>query len=247
MTSSYSLLIVEPDHQTQSSIQNILVEEFDIQQVLTASTEEEALSLLSTNKQVNCVITDCHLNNNAGYHLANNIKHNKDFIDTTILLMSDKKDPEHILQAAACGASDLILKPFTRHSLTLKLKKLIGSEKTRKHTRIATMEAFDVNVVYSEKRRFEAKLLDISEGECTISAPHDKPDGRIYDKVTLDIYSQDLSLLTTQSKLIRVEKDDESENLVQQKVLMTFQFDRASDKNTSSIRKFLSAFSGMNN
>jgi len=242
MTLNYSLLIVDPDKEIKLSISNILGQEFEIEEILTASTGKEALKLLSSNKTIDCVITNSQLNDNSGFSLISDIKQDQNFFNTSILLMSDKKDPEHILRAAACGASDFILKPFDNRSLTLKLKKLILGEKFRKHQRISTLEAFNIQIIYNDELHYDAKLLDISDGGCSVRSDAFTSEGRIYDRVSLTISNNDENILTIRSELIRIERDPESEDSDPKKVLAAFQFDDAEKNNIQKIRDFLLNF-----
>jgi len=251
MALNYSLLIVDPDNEIKSSIRSIVGDEFDIKEILTASSGQEALGLLSSHKSIDCLITNAQLDDNSGFSLISDIKQNRNFYDMSILLMSDKKDPEHILRAAACGASDLILKPLNPRALALKLKKLISGRKIRKFERISTIEAFDIEIGYGDKLTYNAKLLDISKGGCSVRSEPFTIGGRVYDKVNLDISDNSgKNVLTVDAELIRIERDPESEDNELKKILVAFQFDSTMKQNISKIEDFLVKFvdkNGRNN
>ena len=83
------------------------------------------------------------------------------------------------------------------------------------------MGAVDVTLSFNDDLRYESKLIDISTGGYSVRSPILSAGGMVYDQVILNI-SDDNQDLKLPSRLIRIERDPESED--NQSLLLAFQF-----------------------
>jgi len=88
---------------------------------LTASSAEEALELLKSNR-VNIVITDIKLPGKDGLHLTDLIK--QDY-DMDVIVMTGYSDDYSYEEAIKKGASDFVFKPFRFEELLLRIKRVL--------------------------------------------------------------------------------------------------------------------------
>jgi diguanylate cyclase (GGDEF)-like protein len=120
------ILIVDDDADIKDSIHKFI--ERSGYNSLTASSAEEALGLLKSNR-VNLVITDIMLPGLDGLYLTDLIKQNHD-ID--VIVMTGYSDKYSYEEAINKGASDLIFKPFRFEELLLRLKKVLKNRQVLK-------------------------------------------------------------------------------------------------------------------
>ena len=113
------ILIVDDDTAIKDSIHEFI--ERSGYNSLTASSAEEALELLKSNR-VNVIITDIMLPGEDGLHLTGLVKQNHD-ID--VIVMTGYSDDYSYSEAINKGASDLLFKPFRFEELLLRLKKVL--------------------------------------------------------------------------------------------------------------------------
>lgn len=242
MATDFTLLLVEPDEQLQKSISEVLRNDFNIAHIITAESSEQALHYLTDDAFLNCIIVNSQLNDGNGFDLISNIKGLERYTSTSILVMSEQQDRTHLLQAAACGASDFIIKPFTPRSLTLKLKKLITGQEFRINKRVATFEAFQLEIQFNEARKYKARLVDISTGGCSVISELFHNGGCIYDIADIKFESDERSF-SIPAELIRTERDPESEDDEDKELLAAFQFGDLPAQHQQSIHDFITELS----
>lgn len=154
--------------------------------------------------------------------------------------MSELSDRTHLLQAAACGASDFIIKPFSPRSLSLKLKKLISGQEFRLNKRVATFEAFDLKIIFNEQRIYTAKLLDISVGGCSVITELFHKGGCVYDNAELYFSLDNGHSFSIPAELIRTERDPECEDSAKKELIAAFQFNELDIIQQTKIQSFIS-------
>jgi len=120
------ILIVDDDTTIKDSIHEFI--ERSGYNSLTASSAEEALELLKSNR-VNVIITDIMLPGEDGLHLTDLVKQNHD-ID--VIVMTGYSNDYSYSEAINKGASDLIFKPFRFEELLLRLKKVLKNRQVVK-------------------------------------------------------------------------------------------------------------------
>ena len=113
------ILIVDDDTVIKDSIHEFIASSG--YNSLTASSAEEALELLKSNR-VNVIITDIILPGKDGLQLTDLVKQNHD-ID--VIVMTGYSKDYSYAEAINKGASDLIFKPFRFEELLLRLKKVL--------------------------------------------------------------------------------------------------------------------------
>jgi len=238
MSRDFTLLLVEPDKNLQKTISEVLQNDFSLVDIHIADSSEQALRYLTDDTSLNCIIVNSQLTDGSGFDFISSVKQIERYTGTSILIMSEQKDRSHLLQAAACGASDFIIKPFTPRSLTLKLKKLITGQEFRINTRVATFEAFQVEIKFAEAAAYKARLLDISTGGCSVISELFNSGGCIYDVADISFSNQDHSF-TIPAELIRTEKDPECEDEDEKELLAAFQFNELPAQHQQSIHDFI--------
>jgi len=238
MANDFTLLLAEPEQDLQKSICDVLRNDFNIEDIITADSSKQVLHYLTDDTSINCIIVNSQLTDGSGFDLISVIKGLERYTSTSILIMSEQQDRTHLLQAAACGASDFIIKPFSPRSLTLKLKKLITGQEFRINKRVATFEAFQLEINFSESQRYKARLVDISIGGCSVISELFHNGGCIYDIAKINFTSESKSF-SIPAELIRTERDPESEDDDEKELLAAFQFGELPSAEQQSIHDFI--------
>ena len=238
MANDFTLLLVEPSEELQESISDVLRSDFNIEEIIIADSSKLALHYLTDDTSIDCIIVNTQLSDGTGFDLISVIKGIERYTNTSILIMSEQQDRTHLLQAAACGASDFIIKPFSSRSLSLKLKKLITGQEFRVNKRVATFEEFQLELKFSESRIYKARLLDISIGGCSVISELFKNGGCIYDIANIH-FESDKKSFDIPGELIRTERDPECENEDEKELLAAFQFGDLPLPEQQSIHDFI--------
>jgi len=238
MANDFTLLLVEPDKKLQKNICGVLRDDFNIEDIISTDSSKQALHYLTDDTSIDCIIVNSQLTDNTGFELISIIKGIERYTSTSILIMSEQQDRTHLLQAAACGASDFIIKPFSPRSLTLKLKKLITGQEFRINKRVATFEAFELEIKFSESKNYKARLVDISIGGCSVISELFHNGGCIYDVADINFKSEKKSF-SIPAELIRTERDPECEDDDEKELLAAFQFGELPSPDQQSIHDFI--------
>jgi len=238
MANDFTLLLVEPNANQQSSITEVLRNDFNIEQIITAESSKQALHYLTDDTSVDCILVNSELGESSGFTLISDIKSIERYTGTAVLIMSEQKDRTHLLQAAACGASDFIIKPFTPRSLSLKLKKLISGQEFRVNKRVSTFGAFQTEINFGEQRVYQAKLVDISISGCSLVSELFHNGGCVYDIADIK-FNLSNEPFTLSAELIRVERDPESEDSQEKEIMTAFQFRELSETQQKSVQHFI--------
>jgi len=241
MPQNISIMLVEPDTQSQTKICQILTSEFDVSDPDITHTSQEAMSLIAGKKQYDCVIINSHLRDSSGFSLVSDIKKIEKFSSVSILMMSESKDRDDLLNAAACGASDFIVKPLNTRSFTVKLKKLIGGKRFRKEERVTTFEAFNTDIHFENHGIYRSRLLDISSGGCSVKSELFSRGGCIYDKAKLHIGEEGQQIIID-AELTRAERDPENSDEGAKELLAAFEFRDASPEIQEILHNFIDQF-----
>ena len=238
MDHDFSLLLVEPETTQQSQVEEVLQTQFEINDIMVSNSSMDALSVLGAENNIQCIIVSSNLQDSNGFSLISDIRAINKYSKTPVLIMSDVHERDHLLKAAASGASDFIVKPFNSRSLALKLKKLLADKQFRKATRISTLEAFDVTIEFNEGTSYDCKLLDISEGGCSIKSQPFKKGGAVFDQVTININNNGTPLIIT-AELARTERDPESEDNEHKFQIAGFEFINLNQESQDMVSQFI--------
>jgi len=234
-------MLVEPDTQSQTKICQILASEFDVSDPEITNSSQEAMSLIAGKNQFDCVIINSHLKDSSGFSLVSDIKKIEKFSGMSILMMSESKDRDDLLNAAACGASDFIVKPLNTRSFTVKLKKLIGGKRFRKEERVTTFEAFNTDIHFENHGIYRSRLLDISAGGCSVISELFSHGGCIYDRAKLHIGEEEQHFIID-AELTRTERDPESSNEGTRELVAAFEFRNIFPEIQEKLHNFIDQF-----
>jgi two-component system chemotaxis response regulator CheY len=117
--------LVVDDFATMRRIVRNLLKESGYGNVEEAEDGVAALSLLKMTK-FDFVISDINMPNMNGFELLRQIRAQPEFKTLPVLMVTAEAKKEDIVNAAQCGASGYIVKPFTKATLEEKLGKIIS-------------------------------------------------------------------------------------------------------------------------
>jgi two-component system chemotaxis response regulator CheY len=117
--------LVVDDFATMRRIVRNLLKESGYVNVEEAEDGVAALGLLKINK-FDFVISDINMPNMNGFELLRQIRAEPALKGIPVLMVTAEAKKEDIVNAAQCGASGYIVKPFTKATLEEKLVKIIS-------------------------------------------------------------------------------------------------------------------------
>ena len=96
--------------------------------VTTASSAEEALIRLQTNKRIDLVLTDYNLEGMSGFSLLKQIKASSQLSNIPVVILSGEGQSENRIKCLQAGAADFVNKPFNPLELELKINRLLEQQ-----------------------------------------------------------------------------------------------------------------------
>jgi two-component system chemotaxis response regulator CheY len=117
--------LVVDDFATMRRIVRNLLKESGYNNVEEAEDGAAALGLLKASR-FDFVISDINMPNMNGFELLRQIRAEPGLKGLPVLMVTAEAKKEDIVNAAQCGASGYIVKPFTKATLEEKLVKIIG-------------------------------------------------------------------------------------------------------------------------
>lgn len=166
LESTQSILIVEDENSLGETLQEYLRSKN--YQCDWAKNQKEAQELFSNKKdQITVVIMDIGLPDGNGLSLAKEFRDQKP--QMVLLFLSALNDPTTRLQGLEIGALDYITKPFELKELTLRLERILGTQKNLNNTPQVITHG-PLKIFFSQYRITDAHGTDIelSQKECSI-------------------------------------------------------------------------------
>lgn len=127
MSTDIKFLVVD-DFSTMRRIVRNLLKEVGYSNVDEAEDGAIAIGKLKSTK-FDFVVSDINMPNMNGFELLRQIRADAQLKDLPVLLVTAEAKREDIINAAQCGASGYIVKPFTKATLEEKLVKIIEKMK----------------------------------------------------------------------------------------------------------------------
>jgi two-component system chemotaxis response regulator CheY len=126
-TDDMRILVVD-DFSTMRRIVRNLLKEIGYANVEEAEDGAVAIQKLKSGK-FNFIVTDINMPNMNGFELLRQVRADPDLKEIPVLLVTAEAKKEDIINAAQCGASGYIVKPFTKATLEEKFTKIIEKMK----------------------------------------------------------------------------------------------------------------------
>jgi two-component system, chemotaxis family, chemotaxis protein CheY len=121
-------ILVVDDFSTMRRIVRNLLKEIGYAEVEEAEDGAIALQKLKSSK-FEFVVSDINMPNMNGFELLRQVRADPALKDIPVLLVTAEAKKEDIINAAQCGASGYIVKPFTKATLEEKFTKIIEKMK----------------------------------------------------------------------------------------------------------------------
>jgi two-component system, chemotaxis family, chemotaxis protein CheY len=121
-------ILVVDDFSTMRRIVRYLLKEIGYAEVEEAEDGAIAMQKLRSRK-FQFVVSDINMPNMNGFELLRQVRADPMLKDIPVLLVTAEAKKEDIINAAQCGASGYIVKPFTKATLEEKFTKIIEKMK----------------------------------------------------------------------------------------------------------------------
>ena len=134
------ILVVDDDEGIRSLVKRYLNEKKYL--VTTASNAENALEKIKIIK-FDLIILDIMMPGKSGLDFLNQ---NKEYIDTPVILLTAKGEPDERIEGLEMGADDYLPKPFEPKELDLRIKNIINKTKENNLKRIVKFENIKIDL-----------------------------------------------------------------------------------------------------
>lgn len=121
-------ILVVDDFSTMRRIVRNLLKEIGYTNVDEAEDGAVAMQKLKSSK-FDFVVSDINMPNMNGFELLRQVRADAELKQVPVLLVTAEAKKEDIINAAQCGASGYIVKPFTKATLEEKVAKIIEKMK----------------------------------------------------------------------------------------------------------------------
>lgn len=126
MSADMRFLIVD-DFSTMRRIVRNLLKEIGFANAEEAEDGAVALTMLKTSKY-DFIVSDINMPNMNGFELLKNVRADDGLKAIPFLMVTAEAKKDDIVQAAQCGASGYIVKPFTKATLEEKVQKILTKQ-----------------------------------------------------------------------------------------------------------------------
>jgi len=134
------ILVVDDDEGIRSLVKRYLNEKKYL--VTTASNAENALEKIKIIK-FDLIILDIMMPGKSGLDFLNQ---NKEYINTPVILLTAKGEPDERIEGLEMGADDYLPKPFEPKELDLRIKNIINKTKKNNLKRIIEFENIKIDL-----------------------------------------------------------------------------------------------------
>ena len=134
------ILVVDDDEGIRSLVKRYLNEKKYL--VTTASNAENALEKIKIIK-FDLIILDIMMPGKSGLDFLNQ---NKEYINTPVILLTAKGEPDERIEGLEMGADDYLAKPFEPKELDLRIKNIINKTKKNNLKRIIEFENIKIDL-----------------------------------------------------------------------------------------------------
>ncbi len=116
-------LVVDDSKSMRAIIRRILIEiGFEI---LEAENAKEALKLLADGKRIpRLIMVDWNMPEMNGLDFISKVRSDSVLVDVPLVMVTSENEPSHLGAALKAGASEYVMKPFTKEMLIDKLRLL---------------------------------------------------------------------------------------------------------------------------
>ncbi len=150
------ILIVDDDKISRWLIGRALEKDrFDF---LEAENANDALKILETGETVDLIISDIMMPDMDGLELIRRIKENKTVKHIKVIMISADRERETVMQAAALGIKDYIIKPIDVNLLREKVKEIIDEPQKILDDKYTILRRLDTNI--TEYKKMLLSFLD---------------------------------------------------------------------------------------
>ncbi len=172
MLEAATVVVIDTSKTVRKIVASFLRNEMGCRNVVECDRAEEAWDML-TNKMViaDWIICAWELEGMSGFDLLEKIRASQVTSGIPFLMMTTHDDGDSIMRALNAGATDYLLKPFTRQKLAEDIEKIVA---LRYRRRVPRYQAADFNATaidFGRQKVYQGQLIDISETDILVSVP----------------------------------------------------------------------------
>jgi len=205
LTTNSVAIIIDPNNDDITNLSSVIRENFDLLNIHTATSSAQAMEIINQLDSLDWIFFDSNLTEPNCFDFINSIKDKECMKSSKTILLSSDSNQELLLQAAASGVHEFLLKPYSANTIIAKVRKLAFGQQQRQSKRISLLEAFDVTIRFGPQE-YRGSIVDLSLGGCMVkSSVFNQGGGFIYDKAKIALPIDENFIV--EAELIRLERD----------------------------------------
>ncbi|MDH5435422.1 MAG: response regulator [Gammaproteobacteria bacterium] len=233
-------LVVDDSTSFRQYLSNILRVELGFDSIIEATSADEAVELIDSNKHnIGWIFSDWEMPGMTGGELLSHVRARSDMINVPFIMLTDREDMQARSIAMQEGVTDFITKPFETEDLVSKVLRLLGMMEIRRSPRFHLDARCRLDIGFDDFQQYAADLINISQNGCLIRTSRFYADtAHVLDIGT--IYIQPVSggdEIVTNIEIVRIERD----NKVKDHVLVALDFQETDELNFKRLDKLISA------
>ena len=118
----YQLLVIDDNKMMRQFLVHLFKKK---NEVVAASSAEEAIHWLENNEQPDAIIVDYNLEGISGFDLLERLKMSEAYQGIPIVVISGSGQSDNRIRCLQAGAADFVVKPFNPLELELKVDRLL--------------------------------------------------------------------------------------------------------------------------
>jgi len=236
-------LVIDKNVVDRRSVVSLLRNEFQLKNpnIHQCAAARDAVAVLQNEGRVDWIIMDIDLPDGSGFDFLERARDIASAKNSSVILMSTRRDKEALLMAAAAGVDDYVLKPFNTGTMATKIRKVANGHEKRESERVEDHSDHEV-VLQFEGATYTTYLLDVSLGGCQVRSEVFRQGGCIYDTASLTIKAENGDI-AVQGMLVRTEVDHDSDN---KGIRAGFRFQNLKPETLNRVSEFIGQVKGKN-
>ena len=241
MTEKNNVLVVDDSQAIRSYMQAILSTEGWFDEVVVASSVDEAIGILdNSGHKIGWVFGDWELEGTPSQALLDHIRERFSKDELLFVMMTDRQAKQLATQSLPSNINDCLSKPFEPNVLLNIIRRQRGLPERRVAERVIPSEHYEASMMIGNEMR-EADLVNISTSGCLLTTDRFRQgECSVYDVIEIYLHLSGEQLSPLEVEIVRIERD-KSDNITAQRVQVAVNFPELAEENRQRLAGYIEA------
>jgi len=210
MNNRLSAVVINNSASMRDYVSNLLQEQLGVGVVLEADCADDAVHLISTNRNLGlgCVFNDLETPGMDVKNFLAFLRSTRETAYVPCMLLTEKAQKVAETIALRDGFTDYLSKPFTPELFVEKVSRIWSGSERRRARRVEPCAFCEMNLGFDNIHMHQVELLNISMTGCLVRVPAlMKPSGHIYDTGAMELNLDEGEVAKLYGQVVRVEVD----------------------------------------